>query len=647
MLVGWNSPLEEYGEGMMLHELFEAEVFKYGESVAVAMEGEQLTYSELNSRANRVGRVLEREGAGREGLVAIYMPRSIEMIICILGVLKSGGAYVPIDPGYPRQRVAYVLEDSGASQVLTMHEMRWEIAEHGARVIEIDRQWDEIAEQRDDGVGVSATAENGAYVIYTSGSSGDPKGVVVTHQNVARLMRATESSFEFSEKDVWTMFHSYAFDFSVWEMWGALLNGGRLVVVPYWVSRSPEEFYELVSREGVTVLNQTPSAFRQFIVADGVKRKELRLRVVIFGGEALELASLGEWVSRHGDAEPQLVNMYGITETTVHVTYRRVMQRDVEQAKGSVIGRRITDLRMYVLDESLQPIPVGVTGEIYVSGEGLARGYLKRAALTAEKFIPAPYGEGGGRMYRSGDLGRYQESGEIEYLGRADQQVKVRGYRIELGEIEAVLMAHEGVREAVAAMREVEGAEKQLVAYVVSRGTVEIKASELREYLNERLPEYMVPAVIVSLDSIPLTTNGKVDRRALPEPRAARAHLEETRMAPESDAERTIAEIWQDVLGLDEVGVDDNFFDVGGDSINVIQVHARLREAFSRDVSIIEIFQYPTVRLIAAYLTRTEASQPAFQETQKRAEIRIGSTRRQRESRKLYGVVDRAASTSE
>lgn len=448
-------------------------------------------------------------------------------------------------------------------------------------------------ENVESGVGI----DNAAYMIYTSGSTGRPKGVVVTHGNVARLMRTTESWFEFNAQDVWTMFHSYAFDFSVWELWGALLYGGRLEVIPYWVSRSPELFYHLVSQRGVTVLNQTPSAFQQFSREDEVQRAEgkaLLLRLVIFGGEALEMSSLRPWFERHGDKSPRLVNMYGITETTVHVTYK-VLTKEIAQENASVIGTPIPDLQLYILRE-MEPVPIGVEGEMYVGGAGLARGYWKRAELTAQRFVPHPFSKGGGeRLYRTGDRGRYRKDGGIEYLGRADQQVKVRGHRIELGEIEAALEQHEGVKQAVVVVREDQPGEKRLVAYVMGRGE-RLDVGQMRRYLQARLPEYMVPGALVILETMPLTAHGKLDRTALPRPEWRGD--EKKYVAPRNAVEEQLSRIWSEILRVERVGIRDNFFELGGDSILSIQILARAREAGLK-IELPQLFTYQTIETLA------------------------------------------------
>ncbi len=436
-------------------------------------------------------------------------------------------------------------------------------------------------------------------MIYTSGSTGRPKGVVVTHANVVRLFRATEHRFGFGEEDVWTLFHSYAFDFSVWEIWGALLYGGRLVVVPFATSRDPEAFRALLARERVTVLSQTPSAFRQLVRADEAAgaADRLALRWVVFGGEALEPRTLLPWLARHGDGAPRLVNMYGITETTVHVTFRPVTLADAEAGRGSAIGEPLPDLRVYVLDRRAEPVPPGVPGEMYVGGAGVARGYLGRPELTAERFVPDPFsGEPGARLYRSGDRARRRADGELEYLGRADSQVKVRGFRIEPGEIESALLAHTGVREALVLAREDVPGEKRLVAYLVADGPVPL--ADLRAHLAERLPEHMVPAAFVLLDAFPLTPHGKVDRRALPAPDGARPDEGAGYVAPRTEVEAALAEVWAESLGVERVGVDDNYFALGGDSIRSIQLLARARER-GIGFDLTDLFRHQTVAELA------------------------------------------------
>ncbi|MFP5265511.1 MAG: amino acid adenylation domain-containing protein [Blastocatellia bacterium] len=407
---------------------------------------------------------------GEEEVVGVCMGRGVEMVEVLLGILKAGGAYLPLDPAYPKERLAFMLEDAGVNVVITHKETKGRLPQHNAKELCLDEDWYLISAQSRDNLNLSLLPDSLAYVIYTSGSTGKPKGVMISHSNVLRLFAATEQWYGFNENDVWTMFHSFGFDFSVWELWGALIYGGRVVVVPYWVSRSTQAFYEMLKSEKVTVLNQTPSAFRQLMLAE--ERDEsgdaLSLREVIFGGEALELGSLRPWVRRHRGGRPRLVNMYGITETTVHVTYRPLTEDEIEGGMGSVIGRPIEDLTVYVLDDQMRLMPVGIPGEMYVGGDGLSRGYLNRPALTAERFVPNPFSkEAGARLYKTGDLARYKSGGDLEYLGRIDEQVKVRGYRIELGEIEAAIVQHPAIREAVVIAREDVPGDKRLAAYLV------------------------------------------------------------------------------------------------------------------------------------------------------------------------------------
>ena len=460
-----------YAVERCLHELVAVQAARTPDDIALSFEKQLVTYRELDHRANQLAHHLKTLDVGPDVLVSIFMERSVEMVVGLLAVLKSGGAYVPIDPAYPPERVAFILDDTAAPVVLTQKSLSPVLPPHNARVVYVDEQPEEINTEP---LTANVSPDNLAYIIYTSGSTGKPKGVMVTHRNVCRLFTATENSFAFNERDVWTLFHSYAFDFSVWEMWGALLYGGRLVIVPYLASRSPDAFYEMLIREGVTVLNQTPSAFRQLCQIDEQSTREVQqslvLRLVIFGGEALDFESLGQWFRDHGDEQPQLVNMYGITETTVHVTERRVRAIDLAANTGSLIGRPISDLRGYVLDQHMDLLPAGVPGELFVGGGGVARGYLGRPALSAERFVPDPFSDApGARLYCTGDLVRYRGEGELEYLGRVDQQVKIRGFRIEPGEIESVLEQHEEVREAVVIAGEDRPGEPRLIAYIVAK----------------------------------------------------------------------------------------------------------------------------------------------------------------------------------
>ncbi|WP_281399365.1 non-ribosomal peptide synthase/polyketide synthase [Streptomyces flaveus] len=582
---------------------FEAAAAAHPDAVAVTGEDEQgrassLTYAELNARANRLAALLRKRGAGPERFVALALPRVPDLVAAVLAVLKSGAGYLPVDPAYPAERVALLLGDT--RPVVTVGTRATVTALGG------DETWLALDDEgviadlagRDSADPAPVAADHAAYVIYTSGSTGTPKGVVVTHRNVLRLFDATDHWFGFGAEDTWTLFHSYAFDFSVWELWGPLLHGGRLVVVPHAVSREPAAFLELLQRERVTVLNQTPSAFHELVRADEeAGGADLALRYVVFGGEALDPARLLPWYERHADDSPVLVNMYGITETTVHVTHRALTADEVRAGVVGAIGVGIPDLGVHVLDERLRPVPVGVVGEMYVSGAGVARGYAHRPGLTSGRFVADPFGVPGTRMYRSGDLARRRHDGSLEYLGRADAQVKVRGFRIEPGEIESVLLALPEVAQAAVVVREDNPGDRRLVAYVVTGSAADrAKGAALREAAAEALPTHMVPSAVVVLDRLPLTVNGKLDRKALPAPQAP---TRAAGRAPANPAEALLVDAFAEVLGVDQVGVDDSFFDLGGHSLLAMRLVTRVRAALGAELGVRDLFESPTPAALA------------------------------------------------
>jgi amino acid adenylation domain-containing protein len=583
-------------------------------ALADARPRQTMTYAELNARANRLAHALRRVNVGPDVVVGLCLPRSLELVVGLLGILKAGGAYLPLDTGHPAERWAFMIGDAKAQVVVTQLSLADKFSAAGVRIVCLDGEGAMPAGDRADNPAPVAPPDHLAYVIYTSGSTGRPKGVAVTNRNVARLFAASESLFGFDQRDVWTLFHSHAFDFSVWELWGALLYGGCAVIVPYAVSRSPDLFYQLLAQEGVTVLNQTPSAFRQLmqVEEDAGACRNLALRYVIFGGEALDFKALRPWFARHGDAKPRLVNMYGITETTVHVTFRPLSVADLE-VSGSLIGKPLPDLKLYLLDLNREPVPIGVTGELYVGGGGVAQGYLNRPELTAERFVADPFGgDPQARLYRSGDLARLlAPDGDIEYLGRIDHQVQIRGFRVELGEIAAVLGTHPDVREAIVLPWGEDGA-MRLIGYFIPAADEVPATGELRRHLQAQLPDYMIPAALIAVETFPVTVNGKLDRAALPRPDHSRPQVDGAYAAPEGELEQGIAALFREVLGIERVGLHDNFFDLGANSLLLVRVHRKLREQLARDIPVIRLFQYPTVAALAEQLDdRQSAAQPS------------------------------------
>jgi amino acid adenylation domain-containing protein/non-ribosomal peptide synthase protein (TIGR01720 family) len=600
-------------------ELFAARVAASPGADAVSSAGVSVSYAALDAASNRLARHLIGQGVGPETLVALMLPRSVDMIVAILAVLKAGGAYLPVDPDYPVERIAFMVGDAAPVAAVTTIALAGRLAETRINLLSLDDpQVRAQVEARDPGPVTDhdrtgpLLASNAAYVIYTSGSTGRPKGVVVTHGNVTRLFEALAPVVDMGPEQVWSFFHSYAFDFSVWEIWGALLNGGRVVVVSKEVSRSPADFLRLLVAEQVTVLSQTPSAFAALVQADEqdpALGDRLGLRHVVFGGEALDPSRLRGWYDRHGDSAPVLVNMYGITETTVHTTARALAERDCERG-ASVIGRGLADLSLYVLDGGLEPVPAGTAAELYVAGAGVARGYLGRAGLTASRFVADPFAADGSRMYRTGDVARWTSEGELVFVGRADNQVKVRGFRVELGEIESVIAGCAGVGQAVVAARGDTPGIRQLVAYVVPAlgaggSRAEIDPAQVRAQVGRTLPEYMVPAAVVVLDKLPLTVNGKVDHNLLPAPDFAAAVG--SRM-PRTPAEAVLCRVFAQVLGLPEVGAEDRFFDLGGDSIQAIQLVSRARAA-GLSISTRDVFVYQTAAGLASAAGQSAAGE--------------------------------------
>ncbi len=619
LLHSWNQTETPYSQDKTLPQLFEAQAAANPDNIALVFEGETLTYRQLNQRANQLALVIRERYQQQHSkpmpmdtLIALYLDRSPEMIISMLAVLKAGGAYVPVSPDYPPERVQFILDDTQSPCVVTQQKflptLQTYTQAHVTPLALIAA--DDLSTTENystENLALAGQATNLAYVIYTSGTTGKPKGVLQTHHNVNRLFTSSQKDYQFDQHDVWVLFHAYTFDFSVWELWGALLYGGRLIIPTVECTKDFRQFSCLCDEQNVTVLNQTPGAFYAFIdeaVNNGAEFPHLRY--VIFGGDKLNPVQLKPWWDRYGDQKPALINMYGITETTVHVTYKKLTQGDTTAI--SRIGRPLSDMCAYVLDPAGQLVPIGAPGELYIGGAGLARGYLNRPELTAERFIENPFAtdknkeQGYTRLYKTGDLARWLPDGELEYLGRNDFQVKIRGYRIELGEIESALAAHPQVKQAVVIDREYQG-NTALVAYLVIEG--ELSDEGLISHLSSRLPDYMLPASFTRIEAIPLTLNGKVDRQALPEPNWGN---KDNYVAPRNALETQLCAIWQDVLELERVGIEDNFFRIGGNSLTAIKLIAAIRRTLSTDISLAQLFELKTIAGLTTQmekLTRT------------------------------------------
>ncbi|MGC5360536.1 non-ribosomal peptide synthetase [Streptomyces sp. DT24] len=592
-----------------LHRGFELRAAEDGDRGALTDGGRTLSYGELNQAANRLAHHLRERGARPGSLVGVMAGRGADFVIALLAVLKTGSGYVPLDPDYPTSRLHHIIDDCALSLVVGDPRYGSSVAAPGTEFVDMGRA--SVADAPTHDLDVTPDPRDTMYVIHTSGSTGPPKGVVITHANAVRLFEQTREPLGITADDVWSAFHSFAFDFSVWEIWGALLHGGRLVIVPYRTARDPEAFWRLLTGERVTVLNQTPSAF-QYLMAHArrVAFPPTSLRLVVFGGEELRPARLLPWFDAYGDVSPLMVNMYGITETTVHVTLRPLTAVDADRP-GSPMGVALPDLRLHVLDDRLAPVPPGEIGELHVAGAGLADGYLGRPALTAERFVPDPHGPvPGGRLYRTGDLAEMTPDGELMFRGRADRQVQLRGFRIEPGEVEVALLALPGIAEAAVVVREDEDGERALVAYVVEGVERASEPAAVRAALALRLPRHLLPAAVVGVKVLPTTHQGKLDMSALPDPWSEKPETASplsspaTAVAPAADGTppfslaETIAAVWADVLGLPRVGPDDDFFALGGDSIRATRVVARARE-HGVEFGVAQLYETPTVRQMA------------------------------------------------
>ncbi|HJS23819.1 MAG TPA: amino acid adenylation domain-containing protein, partial [Pyrinomonadaceae bacterium] len=596
VLIEWNRTATDFPRNTSIQELFEQQAARDPGAVALIFGERQVSYGELNTKANQLAHHLRSLGVGPETLVGLMVERSVEMVVGLLGILKAGGAYVPLDPQYPIDRLAFMIEDTQVPVVLTQEHLLDSMPSHWGTVLCLDSDWETIEYESDQNPDNRINAENLAYVIYTSGSTGRPKGVCVTHRGVVRVVKETNYA-RLDQDEVFLQIAPISFDASTFEIWAALLNGARLVIYPP-ERLSLEELAATLRRHEVTTLWITTGLFHVMVERQVEALKGLRQ--IITGGDVM-MPAMAEKVLREVPT-CQSNNMYGPTEATTFTTFYPMVAEEL--GSNVSIGKPISNTEVYVLDEHMSPVGIGMAGELYIAGDGLARGYLRRAELTADRFVPHPFSEAGGaRLYRTGDLVRFLDDGRIEFLGRADGQVKVRGYRVELGEIEAALREHPGLRAAIVEARREADGERQMVGYVVSANGEAITSSQLREWLRQRLPDYMVPSVFVTLDELPLTANGKVDRKALPDPAVARQEEAREYVAPRNAVEEVLSGIWTEVLKQEQVSVHDNFFELGGHSLLATQVISRVREAFKIELPLMKLFDQPTV---AGFATAVE-----------------------------------------
>lgn len=602
LLVEWNQTTTQFPEDC-IHRMFEEQMNLRPERTAVTYEDQKLTYVELNARANQLAGHLRSLGVGPETVVGICIERSLEMVVGLLGILKAGGAYMPLDPGLPKERLAFMLEDAGAPVVVTVAELSKDLPAYQSKVVALDADQEAIASASNDNFDVGVTAENLAYVIYTSGSTGRPKGTMNTHRGLCNRLLWMQAEYNLTEADRVLQKTPFNFDVSVWEFFWPLITGARLVMARPDGHQDPAYLVDIIQKEQITTLHFVPSMMQAFVEAEQVDQCK-SIRQVISSGEALSFELQQRFFEKF---DCKLHNLYGPTEASIDVTAWECQPGD--GAPAVPIGQPIANTQIYILDERLRPVPIGVAGELHIGGKGVGRGYLNRPDLTAEKFIPDSYAQGQ-RLYKTGDLARYRPEGSIEYLGRLDHQVKIRGFRIELGEIEAVLAHYPGVSSSAVVMRTDTDGGDRLVAYVVG----EVNSKELRDFLREKLPEYMVPAAIVGMKEFPLTSSGKIDRRALPAPQQLRSDLETQFEAPRTPIEVVVTAIWSEILNVDPIGIHDNFFHLGGHSLLAVQVISRIRAALQTELPLSSFFESPTIAACAAKIEKRMRDQEGLQQ---------------------------------
>ncbi|OYD97947.1 non-ribosomal peptide synthetase [Nostoc sp. 'Peltigera membranacea cyanobiont' 210A] len=644
LLVEWNNTQTDYPGEYCIHELFEAQVERClttshcvstPDAIAVTFEDQHLSYRELNNRANQLAHYLRSLGVKPEVLVGICVERSLEMVVGLLAILKAGGAYLPLDPGYPQERLAFMLADAQVLVLLTQQRLVKDLPQNQAQVICLDYDTQaQMLEQNQENLVSGVQPSNLAYVIYTSGSTGKPKGVMNSHQALSNRLLWMQDAYELTANDRVLQKTPFSFDVSVWEFFWPLFTGARLVLAKPGGHQDSTYLIELITFEKITTLHFVPSMLQVFLEEPRLPKCS-SIKRVICSGEALSFELQEKFFTR---LDAQLYNLYGPTEAAIDVTFWNC-QRDSKMPIVP-IGRPIANTRIYILDKYLHPVPIGVPGELHIGGVGLARGYLHRPDLSNEKFIPSPFAPGE-RLYKTGDLARYRGDGNIEFLGRIDYQVKIRGFRIELGEIEARLNQHPKVREGVVVTWDDDLTDKRLIAYVIPQSDQELTVIELRSFLKDKLPEYMIPSAFVLLETLPLTPNGKLDRRSLPAPETLRPELEAVYVMPQTEIEQTIATIWQKFINIEKIGIHDNFFELGGHSLLLVKVNNQLREIFKIDLSMLDMFRYPTISSLAEFFSATKNQTSSLSEINISIEkIASGKSQQRKRLQKMKSVMN-------
>jgi amino acid adenylation domain-containing protein len=603
ILVEWNNTQAIY-PNKCAHELFEEQVARTPDDTAVTFNNERLSYQELNSRANQLAHRLRSLGVGPDVPVGLSIDRSLEMVVGLLGILKAGGAYIPLDPGYPRERLAFMLADSQLPVLLTQQALLDALPEQGKQLLQekrtvlcLDTDWASIAQESSENPKASVTPHNLAYMIYTSGSTGQPKGVQIPHAALVNFLSSMREQPGLQAGDTLLAVTTISFDIAALEIFLPLTTGAHLVLLSRESAMDGDALIKHIEDSNATVMQATPATWRLLLDNNWQGKPDLK---ILCGGEALPRALADQLLTKAA----AVWNLYGPTETTIWSTLSPVQSGD----EPINIGRPIANTQVYILDANLMPVPVGVPGDLYIGGAGIARGYYHRPELTAERFIPNPFSqEPGARLYRTGDVARFLIDGNIEFQGRNDQQVKVRGYRIELDEIESALRAYPQVQNCIVTVQEEISGEKRLLAYIVAGQGQTVRSHELHSYLKERLPEYMVPSLFVYLDALPLTPNGKLDRRALPEPGQSAERIEDEYVAPRTPMEEQLCTIWADVLGLKRVGIYQNFFTSGGHSLLITQILTRVQERFQVNLPVRTLFKNPTIAGLAESIEKTQA----------------------------------------